>query len=103
MKLVLGILALLTTQPDEAAIRSIVQDEIDAWNRGDAVAYSRHFADRGTFTNIRGQFFTGHAAFVKQHEAIFQGIFKNTRLQQDGRGLDRGQRRFADGPGHVAR
>ena len=68
---------------DETAIRKIIHDEVAAWNRGDAVAYSRDFAIDGTFTNIRGQFFTGHAAFLKQHEVIFQGIFKNTTLQQD--------------------
>jgi uncharacterized protein (TIGR02246 family) len=68
---------------DEAAIRKVVQDEVAAWNRGDATAYSSQFANDGTCTNIRGQFFTGHAAFLKQHEVIFQGIFKNTTLQQD--------------------
>ena len=68
---------------DETAIRKIVQDEVAAWNRGDATAYSNQFANDGTFTNIRGQFFTGHEAFLKQHEVIFQGIFKNTTSQQD--------------------
>ena len=68
---------------DEIAIRKIIQDEVAAWNRGDAAAYSRQFAADGTFTNIRGQFFTGYEAFLKQHEVIFQGIFKNTTLQQD--------------------
>jgi uncharacterized protein (TIGR02246 family) len=68
---------------DEAAIRGIIQDEVNAWNKGDAVAYSRHFAEDGTFTNITGQFFTGYDAFLKQHEVIFQGRFKQTRLQQD--------------------
>jgi uncharacterized protein (TIGR02246 family) len=68
---------------DEAGIRKLVQDEDAAWNRGDATAYSIQFANDGTFTNIRGQFFTGHKAFLKQHEVIFQGIFKNTTLQQD--------------------
>lgn len=71
------------TISDEAAIRKIVQDEDAAWNRGDATAYSRQFAADGTFTNIRGQFFTGHEAFLKQHDVIFQGIFKNTTLRQD--------------------
>lgn len=71
------------TAPDEAAVRGIVQDEITAWNQGDAVAYSRHFAADGTFTNITGQFFTGYDAFLKQHEVIFEGRFKQTRLQQD--------------------
>lgn len=68
---------------DETAIRKIIQDEIAAWNRGDAAAYSRQFAADGTFTNIRGQFFVGYEAFLKQHEVIFQGIFRNTTLQQD--------------------
>ncbi len=71
------------TASDETAIRRIVQDESVAWNQGDAVAYSRHFAADGTFTNIAGQFFTGHDAFLKQHEVIFEGRFKQTRLQQD--------------------
>jgi uncharacterized protein (TIGR02246 family) len=71
------------TTTDETAIRKIMQDEVTDWNRGDAAAYSRQFASDGSFTNIRGQFFTGHEAFLKQHEAIFQGVFKNTTLQQD--------------------
>ena len=71
------------TAPDETAIRRIIEDEIVAWNKGDAAAYSRHFAAEGTFTNIVGQFFTGHEAFLKQHEVIFEGRFKQTQLQQD--------------------
>lgn len=74
---------LIVATADEVAIRKIIQDQTSAWNGGDAVAYSRQFASDGTFTNIRGQFFTGHAAFLKQHEVIFQGIFKSTKLQQD--------------------
>jgi uncharacterized protein (TIGR02246 family) len=73
----------ITAESDEAAIRSIVQEQVAAWNQGDATAYSRHFAADGTFTNIRGQFFKGYDGFLKQHEVIFQGIFKNTKLQQD--------------------
>ncbi len=68
---------------DEIAIRKIVQDEVAAWNQGDAAAYSRQFAADGTFTNIRGQFFVGYEAFLKQHEVIFQGIFRKTTLQHD--------------------
>jgi uncharacterized protein (TIGR02246 family) len=70
------------TPSDRAAIRRIIQDEIATWNRGDAVGYSKDFASEGTFTNIRGQFFTGHDGFLKQHRVIFEGIFKNTRLNQ---------------------
>jgi uncharacterized protein (TIGR02246 family) len=72
-----------TAAADEITIRNLIDDEVTAWNRGDAAAYSHQFANDGTFTNIRGQFFTGYEAFLKQHEVIFQGIFKNTILQQD--------------------
>jgi len=68
---------------DSTAIRNIVRGEVDAWNKGDAVGYSRDFAATGTFTNIRGQFFTGYPGYLKQHEVIFQGIYKNTTLKQD--------------------
>ena len=68
---------------DDADIRHIIADEVSAWNHGDAVAYSRHFAKDGTFTNIRGQFFTGYDAFLHQHEHVFQTFFKHSVLQQD--------------------
>ena len=68
---------------DESAIRRIVENETATWNRGDAVGYSRDFAPTGTFTNIRGQYFTGYPAFLKQHQVIFDGIFKNSTLKQD--------------------
>lgn len=68
---------------DEAAIRRIVENETATWNKGDAVGYSRDFAPTGTFTNIRGQYFVGYPAFLKQHQTIFEGIFKNSNLKQD--------------------
>ncbi|MEO6208560.1 MAG: SgcJ/EcaC family oxidoreductase [Gemmatimonadaceae bacterium] len=85
----LGLSALLATQllfqptQDQTAIRDIVQSESDAWNKGDAAAYSIHFAARGTFTNIRGDFRIGYAGFLKQHEVIFESVFRNTTAQQD--------------------
>ena len=68
---------------NEAAIRNIVKDEVTAWDQGDAVAYSRHFAAEGTFTNILGAFYKGHDAFVKEHDHIFKTIFRGSTLQQD--------------------
>ncbi|MGD0414131.1 MAG: SgcJ/EcaC family oxidoreductase [Terriglobales bacterium] len=69
--------------PDETAVRSIIHDEIAAWNSGDAVAFSRHFAADGTFTNIRGQFFTGREAFTEKHDFIFKGVYRGTTMKQD--------------------
>jgi uncharacterized protein (TIGR02246 family) len=68
---------------DEIAIRNIIQEEIKAWNAGDAVAYSRHFAADGTFTNVRGQFFTGRQAFIDRHDFVFEGQFHGSTLKQD--------------------
>ncbi|HET9743588.1 MAG TPA: SgcJ/EcaC family oxidoreductase [Terriglobales bacterium] len=68
---------------DEAAIRNIVNGEVAAWDKGDAVAYSAHFAPGGTFTNILGAFYTGHDAFAKEHDHIFKTIFRGSTLQQD--------------------
>src|SRR5438132_233745 len=70
-------------KPDEAAIRNILQEEVAAWNKGDAQAYSQHFAADGTFTNILGMFFTGHQAFLDRHQEIFKGMFRGTVLRQD--------------------
>src|SRR3984957_14672164 len=68
---------------DEAAIRNIIQEEITAWNAGDAVAYSRRFAADGPFTNVRGQFFTGRQAFMERHDLVLKGQFKGSTLKQD--------------------
>ena len=69
--------------PDESAVRNIIQEEIAGWNAGDATAFSRHFAADGTFTNIRGQFFTGRADFMEKHDFIFKGIYRGTTIKQD--------------------
>jgi uncharacterized protein (TIGR02246 family) len=71
------------TPDDENAIRKIVQEEASAWTRGDATAYSLHFADDGAFTNILGEFSTGHAVFLKHHEYLFQGPYRGTTLHHD--------------------
>lgn len=79
----LALCARAQAAPDETAIRSIIQEEVAAWNRGDAVAYAQHIAPDITFTNIGGQFMEGRDAFIKQHERIFQGVYHGSTLQQD--------------------
>jgi uncharacterized protein (TIGR02246 family) len=71
------------TSSDETAIRNIIREETAAWNAGDAVAYARHFAEDGTFTNVRGQFFTGRQAFIERHDYIFKVQFHGSTLKQD--------------------
>jgi len=64
----------------ESQIRALIAQQVAAWNAGDAIAYSRSFADDGTFTNVRGTVFSGHQAFEDRHREIFGGFFKGTRL-----------------------
>ena len=67
---------------DSLSIHTILRQEDQAWNKGDAPAYSQSFSPDGTFTNIAGMFFKGHQAFLGQHEVIFNSFFKNTSLKQ---------------------
>jgi uncharacterized protein (TIGR02246 family) len=69
--------------PDEAAVRKIIQEEITAWNAGDAVAYAGHFAEDGTFTNVKGQFFAGRQDFIQRHDYLFKGTHRGSTLKQD--------------------
>jgi uncharacterized protein (TIGR02246 family) len=64
----------------EAEIRAIVEEQVTAWNAGDAVAFSKRFAENGSFTNIRGTVFYGHQAFEDRHREIFSGFFKGSKL-----------------------
>jgi len=68
---------------NENVIRAIVQEEVAAWNAGDASAYSRHFAADGIFVNIRGEYRAGVEAFTKQHQFLFSGPFHGSILHQD--------------------
>ncbi len=68
---------------EEKEIDEILKDQDASWIKGDAVAYSRSFASGGTFTNIRGEFYTGRKAFEDKHAEIFQTIFKGTTLTQN--------------------
>src|SRR5436309_3336903 len=47
----------------ETRIRAIIEEQVGAWNAGNAKAFSLHFAEDGSFTNIQGAVFYGHRAF----------------------------------------
>lgn len=79
--LLAGLVAPAQSNPDENAVRKILDDEIATWNQGDTDGYSKHFASDGTFTNVMGMFFTGRQAFRNRHEIIFKGPFRGTTLQ----------------------
>jgi len=63
---------------DETQIRTIVQSESDAWNRGDANGFGAHYAENGSFTNVIGEQLYGREAFIAQHAHIFSTIYKGS-------------------------
>lgn len=68
---------------DEQAIRAILDNQISAWNAGDANAHGRDLAEDVIYTNIRGESLISARAFISQHAGIFRTIFRNTVAQQD--------------------
>ena len=69
--------------PDDAAIRRVIQDEVTAWNHGDADAYSQHVVEDVTFTNLAGMFFTGRQAFHDRHDQILKTVYRGSKKQED--------------------
>jgi uncharacterized protein (TIGR02246 family) len=67
-----------TTQ-DEEAIRKVLSDFLDAWNKHDAKAFSMVFAEDADFTNVRGMSSHGRREVEKFHAPRFATTFKDTR------------------------
>ncbi|WP_307734681.1 SgcJ/EcaC family oxidoreductase [Pyxidicoccus parkwayensis] len=66
---------------DEAALRKLVSEQTEAWNRQDAAAWSKDFADDATFINIVGTLFNGRAEIEKRHAFVFDTLFKGSRSE----------------------
>ena len=67
---------------ETAAIEALVAGLTDAWNRGDAKAFSARFAADGSFTNVLGIVAYGREIFELRHAEIFSAIYKGSLLQQ---------------------
>ena len=73
------------TQSDTSgrgAIEALVAGLTDAWNRGDARAFSARFAADGSFTNVLGIVAYGRENFELRHAEIFSSLYKGSMLQQ---------------------
>ena len=67
---------------ERAAVQMIIADQVSAWNRGDAAAYSRHLRPDVIMTNTVGMVAVGPAAFEAQHQDILSSIYKNSHLAE---------------------
>lgn len=64
---------------DEAAIRQVVVNFSDGWNRHDARAMCADLAEDGDFITWRGEQFHGRKSFEDHHASLFAGLYNNTR------------------------
>jgi uncharacterized protein (TIGR02246 family) len=64
---------------DEAAIRALLAAQAEAWNRGDAAAWSKVFEPDADFVNIVGMVFSGRKEIEERHATVFATFFKGTQ------------------------
>lgn len=48
----------------------------DAWNNGDGAAFGRQFTEDADFVNIFAQHIVGREGIARQHQTIFDTIYK---------------------------
>lgn len=65
---------------DEAAIRDNVKQMESGWNAKSGASYARPFANDADFVVINGMHIQGHEAIEKNHQRIFDTVFKNTTV-----------------------
>ena len=70
-----------TTSPaDEAAVRGLYQQLMDAWNRGSGDALAAVFTENGDLVAFDGTHFQGREEIAPFHQQLFDKWMKGTRL-----------------------
>ena len=70
-----------TPQPDdEAAVRALYKQLMDAWNKGSGEAYAAQFAEDGDLIGFDGTHFKGRQEIAPFHQRLFETYLKGTRL-----------------------
>jgi uncharacterized protein (TIGR02246 family) len=65
---------------DEAMIHQLINELVEAWNRGDAEAYGARYLDDATFTNVNGMFHVSRKEFDQRHDEFFRGALKGSAI-----------------------
>ena len=60
-------------------ITLLIDQQADAWNRGDAAAWSACFADDASFVNIMGMPLVGRREIQERHAMMFRTVFAGSR------------------------
>lgn len=67
-------------QTDEAEIRTLFEDLLDDWGRGDGEAYGSRFTEDADYVAFDGSHTKGRAEIAASHQQLFDKFLKGTRL-----------------------
>lgn len=70
-------------QADAAAIRALLDQLTEAWNRGDGAAYGALFTEDASYITYLGTLYTGSHDIGRAHQALFDSFLKGTRLASE--------------------
>ncbi len=62
-----------------AGLDRVARSLTDAWNAGDGAAFAQCFTTDADFVNIFGLHVVGREAVAKQHQLIFDSIYRGSR------------------------
>jgi uncharacterized protein (TIGR02246 family) len=65
---------------DDAEIRQLFDDLLDAWTRGDAIAYGETFTADVDYIPYDGSRSTGRDEVVESHDQLFRGVLRGSAL-----------------------
>jgi uncharacterized protein (TIGR02246 family) len=65
---------------DEAAIRGLYEQAMDAWNKGSGEAFAAVFTEDGDLVAFDGMHFRGRKEIAPFHQRLFETYLKGTRL-----------------------
>ncbi|MEU6741944.1 SgcJ/EcaC family oxidoreductase [Streptosporangium sandarakinum] len=68
---------------DIAAVRALLEETKEAWDRGDGIAYGAAFTDDATDVTFVGTVYRGAKEIGAAHQALFDSFLKGTRLSME--------------------
>jgi len=70
----------ITRQTDEAKIRTLFEDLLGDWGRGDGEAYGSRFTEDADYIAFDGTHTRGRREISASHQQLFDSFLKGTRL-----------------------
>jgi uncharacterized protein (TIGR02246 family) len=65
----------------EDSIRRLLDEQVAAWNAGDAAGWCKDFTPDSGFVNILGMRFDGREDNARRHGELFATVFNQSRLE----------------------